>query len=344
MPLTIACNQGAGFASVLPSAYRMATRILVAKHAHAIALSILLSFGCSAESSVRPSPGWTKADARVEELDAAQSSPDASHRWSDAAHGSPDAAGDATWGSGGNGDGGPRTIASVVHDYLEAWSSKDEVARRALLASSFAVNGEYTDSAPSNHASSRDALAAVIGVFQSGAGALMKGTSGVDVIDNQFRFTWAVVLPNGSTVQTGEDQGEVGSDGLIRRITGFYDPDPTGSDPVAVALLARALSDADGASRSSDLRAAVAPKVSWIDRWMGAAGVTELETHVNDWVPPGTSGFDIVGGVGHHDNRFRATLKVSGGKVSANSQVFGHIGAGELIDVAVFFDGDLPAP
>jgi hypothetical protein len=232
----------------------------------------------------------------------------------------------------------------VVGDYVNAWNSRDEARRRALLTSSFAVDGEYTDSAPT-HASSRETLDGVIGSFQTVfPDGRLSATSGVDAIDNQFRFKWSVVLADGSTAQTGEDQGEVGKDGLIRRITGFFDPDAVGSTPAAVTALTSALSAADGASRTSDLGAAVTTGILWGDRWMGATGTSELETHFNDWVPPGTSTFTIAAGVGQHDDRFRVTYRITGGKVSANSQLFGHIDSAGLIDVAIFFDGDLPAP
>ena len=60
-----------------------------------------------------------------------------------------------------------------------------------------------------------DELNATLGLVvealaSSQAGAHLTPTSGVDAIEKQFRFTWKIVLANGSTLQTGEDQGEAG--------------------------------------------------------------------------------------------------------------------------------------
>jgi hypothetical protein len=308
----------------------MTKKLLVTRGVGAIALCAFQTLGCSSETSNRSAPGKPDAQAGT-----------------GGARGSADATVDGASGNWGNngGDGGPRTIAAVVRDYADAWSSANEGARRALLVTSFATDGEYTDNLASNHAAGREALVSVIGSFQTTfVGAHMTPTSGVDAIEKQFRFTWKIVLADGSTLQTGEDQGEVGSDGLIQRITGFFDPDKTGSDPAAVTTLARALSDADATSRATDVQASLTTKISWIDRWMGASGVTELEKHFNDWIPPGTGGFALTGGVGQHDDRFRANLQVTGGRAAGSAQLFGHLDSGGLIDVAVYFDGDLPAP
>lgn len=336
------------------------TKNRAVRNAVGIGLSALLLAGCGADEAARSAAVTNSADARVRLDGVAPDAgvPEASAEDAGGMHSWPADAGAAdasNWdaanadvavadgGWGVPGDGAARSLTAVVHDYVDAWNARDEARRRALLGSSFAAAGEYTDPGPTH--ANRAELVAVIGSFQAiFPNGQLVATSAVDGIDNQFRFTWKVVAANGSTAQTGEDQGEVGKDGLIRRITGFFDPDPTGSTPAAVAALTTALSATDATARSQNLGAAVTSGIVWSDRWMGAIGTTELEAHLNDWVPPGTSTFTITGGIGQHDDRFRVTYQVAGGKVSANSQMFGHLDPTGLIDVAIFFDGDLPAP
>ena len=109
----------------------------------------------------------------------------------------------------------------IVLAYGAAWTETDEGKRRALLEKSWAENGTYTD--PTVEVVGREALVQHIGGFhQRFAGHRIHLTSGVDEHHSRLRFTWAMVNPEGSRVSEGIDFGEVGSDGRLIRITGFF--------------------------------------------------------------------------------------------------------------------------
>jgi hypothetical protein len=109
----------------------------------------------------------------------------------------------------------------IVLAYVAAWSETDEGKRRALLEKSWAENGTYTD--PTVEVVGRDALVQHIeGIHQRFVDCRILLTSRVDEHHGRLRFTWAMVNPEGSRVSEGIDFGEIGSDGRLIRITGFF--------------------------------------------------------------------------------------------------------------------------
>lgn len=113
------------------------------------------------------------------------------------------------------------TYEETLPAYIAAWSEVDEGKRRALLEKSWQESGIYTD--PLGQASGREALIRHIGRFlrrYPGHGVLL--TSGVNEHHGQLRFTWAIVGPDGKRAIEGIDFGEVGEDGRLLRITGFF--------------------------------------------------------------------------------------------------------------------------
>ena len=92
-----------------------------------------------------------------------------------------------------------------------------------MLEKSWAENGTYSD--PTVEVVGREALVQHIGgIHQQFAGNRIILTSKVDKHHAWLRFTWAMVSPEGSRVSDGIDFGEVGSDGRLIRITGFFGP------------------------------------------------------------------------------------------------------------------------
>jgi hypothetical protein len=113
----------------------------------------------------------------------------------------------------------------AIEAYGAAWGETDEAKRRALLEKAWADDGVYTD--PQSHAEGRDALVALIGGFQQQlAGATIVPTSAVDAHHGKLRFTWKMVGADGKDVMEGIDFGELGDDGRITRIVGFFGPAP----------------------------------------------------------------------------------------------------------------------
>lgn len=115
------------------------------------------------------------------------------------------------------------TTEEIVLDYVAAWVEIDEGNRRALLEKSWTENGTYTD--PTVEVVGREALVQHISTFHKQfPGNRIVLTSKVDEHHGRVRFTWAMVNPEGSQVFEGIDFGEVGSDGRLKRITGFFGP------------------------------------------------------------------------------------------------------------------------
>lgn len=114
------------------------------------------------------------------------------------------------------------TVEEIVLTYVAAWAEIDEEKRRPLLEKSWEENGIYAD--PTGEAVGREALNHRIEGFhqQRFPGHRLLLTSGVDAHHGLFRFTWTMVNPEGNRIMEGVDFGEVGADGRLIRITGFF--------------------------------------------------------------------------------------------------------------------------
>lgn len=109
--------------------------------------------------------------------------------------------------------------------YVAAWSETDEQQRRKFLEKSWAENGLYID--PAGEAPGREALVHYIGKFlHNFPDYRFMLTSSVTQHHGWFRFTWALVKPDGTQRMEGADFGKVGPDGRILGITGFFGPLP----------------------------------------------------------------------------------------------------------------------
>ena len=108
---------------------------------------------------------------------------------------------------------------------MAAWNEPDDTARRALLEQCWSDGGVYLD--PNVSLAGRDALAAKIGeVLASRPGARLEFMSGIDVHHNVVRFLWRLVRADGTCGDTSIDFGEVGPDGRLVKIVGFFGPPP----------------------------------------------------------------------------------------------------------------------
>jgi hypothetical protein len=114
--------------------------------------------------------------------------------------------------------------AEAVATYGAAWNEPDASRRSELLERVWADGGTYLD--PLGRADGRDALAAHIAGFQETMpGHTIDMVSGVDVHDDAFRFAWEMRNADGVALE-GMDYGELGPDGRITRIVGFFGPFP----------------------------------------------------------------------------------------------------------------------
>jgi hypothetical protein len=118
-----------------------------------------------------------------------------------------------------------KAIADTVTQYMAAWNEPDDAARRALLDHCWSEGGIYLD--PRASLTGRDELARHIAAIQaSRPGARLEFMSGIDVHHHVVRFHWRLVRADGSCGDTSIDFGEIGLDGRLVRIIGFFGSPP----------------------------------------------------------------------------------------------------------------------
>jgi len=112
-----------------------------------------------------------------------------------------------------------------VTQYMAAWNEPEATARSALLAQCWSDGGIYVD--PGVSLAGRDALNAHIATVQaSRPGARVEFMSGIDIHHDVVRFLWRLIRPDGTGGDISIDFGEVGPDGRLLKIVGFFGPAP----------------------------------------------------------------------------------------------------------------------
>jgi SnoaL-like domain len=117
--------------------------------------------------------------------------------------------------------GGMSDVTTIVDTYLAMWNETDPKRRAQLVERAWAGNGCYVD--PMLEAEGRAAINEMVtGVQGKFPGHRFRRLSAVDTHHDQLRFAWDLVTPEGAVVVAGIDIGALGSDGRLRRITGFF--------------------------------------------------------------------------------------------------------------------------
>lgn len=112
-------------------------------------------------------------------------------------------------------------IEKVVTKYMAAWNESDAEVRHALLDQCWADGGVYID--PNVELVGRDALSHRIAQVQAGRpGARLEFMSGIDTHHHVLRFDWRLVRADGTFGEVSIDFGEVGPDGRLTKIAGFF--------------------------------------------------------------------------------------------------------------------------
>jgi hypothetical protein len=113
----------------------------------------------------------------------------------------------------------------IVTQYMAAWNETDTAARQTLLEQCWADGGVYVD--PNVELTGREALSQHIAKVRAGRpGARLEFMSGIDIHHNVLRFHWRLVRADGTNGDTSIDFGEMGSDGRLIKIMGFFGPAP----------------------------------------------------------------------------------------------------------------------
>ena len=112
-------------------------------------------------------------------------------------------------------------ITNTIETYLAAWSEPDADRRADLIASVWAEDGRLVD--PPLAGEGHDGISELAQVLQQHyAGHRFRRTSAIDAHHDRARFAWELVGPDGAVALTGLDVAEIGEDGRLRRVTGFF--------------------------------------------------------------------------------------------------------------------------
>ncbi len=110
---------------------------------------------------------------------------------------------------------------AAVDRYLAALNEPDADTRRRLISEAWAPDGGMTD--PPLTGQGHDGIAALGDALHGGyAGHSFRRTSAVDEHHGHYRFSWALVGPDGAVAVTGMDTGAVAEDGRIGQVVGFF--------------------------------------------------------------------------------------------------------------------------
>ncbi len=116
-------------------------------------------------------------------------------------------------------------ITKVVTHYMAAWNEREAAARDTLLEACWSDGGVYVD--PNVSLTGREALGGHIAKVQaSRPGARLAFMSGIDVHHDVVRFLWRQVRADGGCGDTSIDFGEIGPDGRLVKIVGFFGAPP----------------------------------------------------------------------------------------------------------------------
>jgi hypothetical protein len=166
------------------------------------------------------------------------------------------------------------TLADVVQVYGSAWNEPAADKRLCALRQSMTESATYVD--PTIDTANLPDLAAAIGDFRTSAPKASIGQlSGIDARTGELRFEWEF-KNDGVTALTGHDYMEIGADGRITSIRGYWNPVPTDQPTGVLADYVAAWKAGDTAARSTSLAAAVARDVRFTSPDAASTGVDAL--------------------------------------------------------------------
>src|SRR5215207_6355665 len=112
-------------------------------------------------------------------------------------------------------------VTNTVDTYLAMWNEDDAGRRAELIERAWAPVGRYVD--PLLEADGYAGLSAMVdGVHAQFPGHRFRRTSAVDTHHNQCRFGWELFAPDGAITVAGIDVGQLGPDGRLLLIAGFF--------------------------------------------------------------------------------------------------------------------------
>lgn len=113
------------------------------------------------------------------------------------------------------------TLTDTIDAHLAGYCEPDRTARVELLASAWSPTGTLID--PPLEGVGVDAIADLTDVVLTHyADHRFVRTSEVDTHHSFARYAWELVGPDGTPAVTGVDIAEIGDDGKLVRIVGFF--------------------------------------------------------------------------------------------------------------------------
>ena len=116
-------------------------------------------------------------------------------------------------------------VAALVDAHLAAFSAPDDATRRSLVEQAWAPTGHFADPlfAATGH-DEIDALAASVpGLYPD---HVFRRTSGIDLHHGHARYSFAFTGPDGTVVVDGVEVAQIGGEGRLVRVIGFFGPVP----------------------------------------------------------------------------------------------------------------------
>jgi len=112
-------------------------------------------------------------------------------------------------------------VDTLVDTYIDMWNETDVARRAELIATAWTEDGAYTD--PLLEATGAAAISEMVdGVHSQLPGHRFALTSGIDSHHDHHRFGWELAAADGTVAVEGVDVAELGPDGRLVRITGFF--------------------------------------------------------------------------------------------------------------------------
>lgn len=131
---------------------------------------------------------------------------------------------DPTHHPDGEASGLTACVDEVVDAYLAAFSA-DDATRRALVEQAFAPEAHFAD--PLFAATGHDEITALAAqVPELYPGHAFRRSSGIDLHHGQARWSWDFVASDGTVAVEGVDVAQLGADGRLVRVVGFFGPVP----------------------------------------------------------------------------------------------------------------------
>jgi hypothetical protein len=116
-------------------------------------------------------------------------------------------------------------VTATIDTYLEAYSETDDQRRAELISRVWTSDGHLID--PPLDAEGHEAIGNMaVAVHGQFPGHRFRRASGVDAHHGFARYGWELVGPDGAVTLAGMDVAQLGDDGRIRRVLGFFGPLP----------------------------------------------------------------------------------------------------------------------